>query len=83
MGKPHVKLFIPGPVEVSPETFAAMSQPMIGHRGSGFQDLYANIQPKLKSLLFTKNPVFISTSSAWGVMRGSLAELHTGVPTTA
>src|SRR6266478_5663252 len=75
MGKPHVKLFIPGPVEVSPETFAAMSQPMIGHRGSGFQDLYANIQPKLQAMLFTKNPVFISTSSAWGVMEASVRNL--------
>ena len=75
MGKPHVKLFIPGPVEVSPETFAAMSQPMIGHRGSGFQDLYAAIQPKLQGLLFTKNPVFISTSSAWGTMEASVRNL--------
>ena len=75
MGKPHVKLFIPGPVEVSPETFAAMSQPMIGHRGTGFQDLYAAIQPKLQTLLYTKNPVFISTSSAWGVMEASVRNL--------
>ena len=27
-----IKLFIPGPVEVSQKTFAAMTQPMIGHR---------------------------------------------------
>lgn len=75
MAKPHVKLFIPGPVEVSPETFAAMSQPMIGHRGSGFQELYASIQPKLQAVLFTKNPVFISTSSAWGVMEAAVRNL--------
>ncbi|MEZ0276620.1 MAG: alanine--glyoxylate aminotransferase family protein, partial [Roseimicrobium sp.] len=43
----HVKLFIPGPVEVSPDTYAAMSAPMVGHRGKGFQDLYAEMQPKL------------------------------------
>jgi len=36
MTKPHVKLFIPGPVEVSEDTFDAMCQPMIGHRGTGF-----------------------------------------------
>ena len=53
MTKPHVKLFIPGPVEVSEETFDAMSQPMIGHRGTGFQELYALIQPKLQQLLYT------------------------------
>ena len=75
MTKPHVKLFIPGPVEVSEETFHAMSRPMIGHRGSGFQDLYASIQPKLQKILYTKNPVFISTSSAWGVMEAAVRNL--------
>ncbi len=75
MSARHVKLFIPGPVEVSAETFAAMSQPMVGHRGSGFQDLYASIQPKLQNLLNTKNPVFLSTSSAWGVMEASVRNL--------
>lgn len=75
MSKSHIKLFIPGPVEVSPETFCAMSQPMIGHRGSGFQDLYAAIQPQLRALLFTKNPIFLSTSSAWGVMEASIRNL--------
>jgi len=75
MSNKHVKLFIPGPVEVSPETFAAMSQPMIGHRGSGFQDLYAAIQPQLQQILFTKNPVFLSTSSAWGVMEAAVRNL--------
>ena len=75
MSKPHVKLHIPGPIEVSDDTFAAMSQPMIGHRGSGFQDLYAAIQPKLQNLLNTKNPVFLSTSSAWGVMEAAVRNL--------
>jgi hypothetical protein len=54
----HVKLYIPGPVEVSPDTFAAMAQPMIGHRGKGFQDLYAEIQPMLQTLFGTKQQVF-------------------------
>lgn len=71
----HVKLFIPGPVEVSPDTYAAMSAPMVGHRGKGFQDLYAEIQPKLRTLFGTKQQVYISTSSAWGVMEGSIRNL--------
>ena len=49
----HVKLYIPGPVEVSADTYAAMSAPMIGHRGKGFQDLYAEIQPMLQTLFGT------------------------------
>jgi aspartate aminotransferase-like enzyme len=75
MTTPHVKLFIPGPVEVSDETFQAMSQPMIGHRSSGFQELYASLQPRLQRLLSTENPVFISTSSAWGVMEAAVRNL--------
>jgi aspartate aminotransferase-like enzyme len=71
----HVKLFIPGPVEVSEKTFRAMSQPMIGHRSTAFQELYASVQPKLQQLLSTKNPVFISTSSAWGVMEAAVRNL--------
>ena len=71
----HVKLHIPGPVEVSEKTFRAMCQPMIGHRGQGFKDLYAGIQPKLQALLYTRQPVFLSTSSAWGVMEGAVRNL--------
>jgi aspartate aminotransferase-like enzyme len=71
----HVKLHIPGPVEVSEKTFKAFCSPMIGHRGQGFKDLYAKIQPQLQSLLSTKQLVYLSTSSAWGVMEGAVRNL--------
>jgi aspartate aminotransferase-like enzyme len=71
----HVKLHIPGPVEVSEKTFKAFCSPMIGHRGQGFKDLYAQIQPQLQSLLSTRQLVYISTSSAWGVMEGAIRNL--------
>jgi aspartate aminotransferase-like enzyme len=71
----HVKLHIPGPVEVSEKTFKAFSQPMIGHRSQAFKDLYASIQPKLQALLYTKQLVYLSTSSAWGVMEGAIRNL--------
>ncbi len=73
----HVKLHIPGPVEVSPATFQAMSRAMIGHRGQGFKDLYAKVQPQLQTLLGTRQLVYLSTSSAWGVMEGALRNLTT------
>ena len=69
------KLFSPGPVDVSPETFAAMSHTMIGHRGSDFEALYASLQPGLKEIFGTARPVFLSTSSAWGMMEGALRNL--------
>ncbi len=71
----HDKLFIPGPVEVSPKTLAAFAQPMIGHRGEDFRNLYRAIQPRLQALFGTRQPVFLSTSSAWGVMEASLRNL--------
>lgn len=69
------KLFIPGPIDVSPETYAAMSQPMIGHRGSEFEALYVSLQPTLQQLAGTARPIYFSTSSAWGVMEASLKNL--------
>ena len=73
----HVKLHIPGPVEVSEKTFRAFCSPMVGHRGQGFKDLYGRIQPQLQTLLRTKQLVYLSTSSAWGVMEGALRNLVT------
>ena len=71
----HVKLHIPGPVEVSEKTYKAFCAPMIGHRGQGYKDLVAKIQPQLQQLLATKQLVYLSTSSAWGVMEGSIRNL--------
>src|SRR5213078_2180419 len=72
---PHNKLFIPGPVEVSEKTWAAFSRPLIGHRSEDFRNLYREIHPKLQTLFGTKQPVFLSTSSAWGVMEASIRNM--------
>ncbi len=66
------KLFIPGPIAVSAKTLRAMAQPMIGHRSTDFVALYQSMQPDLQALFYTKDPVYLSTSSAWGVMEGAL-----------
>lgn len=73
MAKP--KLFSPGPVDVAPETYAAMCGPTIGHRGSDFEELYASIQPGLQEIAGTTRPVFLNTSSAWGIMEGAIRNL--------
>ncbi|VVM05624.1 alanine-glyoxylate transaminase / serine-glyoxylate transaminase / serine-pyruvate transaminase [Methylacidimicrobium cyclopophantes] len=48
---------------------------MIGHRSKSFQELYADLQPKLQALFYTKRPVYFSTSSAWGIMEGAIRNL--------
>ena len=73
MTKP--KLFIPGPVDVAPETYSAMAGPAIGHRGADFEELYASIQPGIRQVVGTSRPVFFSTSSAWGIMEGCIRNL--------
>ncbi len=70
-----IKLFIPGPVEVSAKTFAAMTKPMIGHRSNDFKELYRGIRPNLQALFGTKQQVYLSTSSAWGIMEGAIRNL--------
>jgi aspartate aminotransferase-like enzyme len=72
--KPY-KLFIPGPVHVSEKTMRALQTPLVGHRSSDFVALYQSVQPDLQKLFYTTDPVFISTSSAWGVMEGALRNL--------
>ena len=66
------KLFIPGPVAISSGTYQALTQPVMGHRSADFVALYQRVQPKLQALFETQDPVFLSTSSAWGIMEGAI-----------
>lgn len=68
----HVKLFIPGPVEVSADILQAMGTPMVGHRSKDFEALYSEVIPKLQQILFTKGRVFLAPSSATGIMEGGV-----------
>jgi predicted phosphoserine aminotransferase len=63
----HIKLFIPGPIEVREEILLAQAKPMIGHRGKSFEELFARIQSKLRQVFFTQSRVFLSTSSGTGL----------------
>lgn len=66
------KLFIPGPIDVSEKTKQALTNWTMGHRSKDFVALFDAVQPRLQELFYTKDPVYLSTSSAWGVMEGSL-----------
>jgi aspartate aminotransferase-like enzyme len=69
------KLFIPGPVEVAPDVLAAMATPMIGHRTKNYAELHEKAACGLQQLLNAERPVFLSTSSAFGVMEGAVRNL--------
>ena len=69
---PPTKLFIPGPTEVRPEVLRRLSQPMIGHRGKEFGQLFQSLQPRLQRLFQTRDRVYISTSSGTGLWEAAV-----------
>ncbi len=66
------RFFLPGPTEVHADVLAAQTGPMIGHRGEAIQDLMARIDAGLRPLFLTDRSVFVSTSSATGLMEAAV-----------
>lgn len=64
--------FLPGPTEVRREVLEAMLRPMIAHRGKEFEALYARLQEGLRVVFRTARPVFVSSSSATGLMEAAV-----------
>src|SRR5699024_1576386 len=56
-------LRIPGPSPIRQIIQRAMTQPMIGHRGSETSELMGRIKPELKKVFGTKQDVMIITGS--------------------
>jgi predicted phosphoserine aminotransferase len=69
---PFGRFFLPGPTEVRPGILQAMVGPMMGHRSRGMEELIARIQPTLRDVFRTERPVYISTSSATGLMEAAV-----------
>jgi aspartate aminotransferase-like enzyme len=57
---------------VRAEVLAAMTRPLIPHRGKAFESLYATLQTALKPIFGTTRPVYISSSSATGLMESAV-----------
>jgi predicted phosphoserine aminotransferase len=69
---PSGRFFLPGPTEVHADVLAAMLQPMMGHRVAEMEALIGRIQPRLRQVFRTARPVYISASSATGLMEGAV-----------
>src|SRR5687768_17166965 len=70
--------FLPGPTEVRREVLEAMLRPMIPHRSSEFEELFARLQQGLKSVFVTERPVFIAASSGTGLMEAAIRAIPPG-----
>ncbi|MGD0575130.1 MAG: alanine--glyoxylate aminotransferase family protein [Anaerolineales bacterium] len=66
------KLFIPGPTNVDPQVAAAQSRPMISHRGSDFEALFARLEEGARKVFRTEGRVFIVTSSGTGLQEAAV-----------
>ena len=64
--------FLPGPTEVRREVLEAMLAPMLPHRGAVFEALFARIQAGLRPIFRTTRPVYVSSSSATGLMEAAI-----------
>lgn len=70
--------FLPGPTEVRDEVLRAMLKPMIPHRSTEFEDLFAKLQTGLGEVFKTKRPVFVSASSGTGMMEAGIRAIPEG-----
>jgi aspartate aminotransferase-like enzyme len=70
--------FLPGPTEVRDEIMAAMIQPMIPHRGPEFERLFERLQLALRPVFMTQRPIYISSSSATGMMEAAIRSAPPG-----
>jgi len=68
----HLKLFIPGPTEVRSDVLAEMARPLISHRGEEMAQLQRHVSQQAARIMYTSNPVLLSSSSATGLMEGGI-----------
>ncbi len=66
------RFFLPGPTEVRPPVLEAQNRAMISHRGPANHELMGELQVGLQEVFQTERSVFISTSSATGLMEAAV-----------
>ncbi|MBY6275807.1 pyridoxal-phosphate-dependent aminotransferase family protein [Symbiobacterium thermophilum] len=65
-------LMIPGPTPIPPQVAAAMTQPMLNHRGEAFSALFAEVSTKLQKVFRTAQPVYIFPGAGSGGWEAAL-----------
>lgn len=64
--KEHIKLFIPGPVEVLPEILEAQTHWLFGHRMPECLELIGRVKPKLQKVFQTEQRVLFQSGTGSG-----------------
>jgi aspartate aminotransferase-like enzyme len=68
-------LLTPGPTPVPPEVLAAMSQPIVHHRGPDFRPIYRQCLDRLREVFRTQTEVLLFTCSGTGALESAVANL--------
>jgi len=68
-------LFIPGPVDVTPDVLEAQTRPMIPHRSKEFNKFFRGTEAKLKKVFMTEARVFQPPSSGTGMQEAGIRNL--------
>lgn len=64
--------FLPGPTGVHPDVLAEMQRPMFAHYGAEMTPYLEEIQPHLRAMLGTSQPVFGVTCSGTGLLEAAI-----------
>jgi aspartate aminotransferase-like enzyme len=68
-------LFTPGPTPAPPEVLAAMSAPVIHHRGADFKIVYERCLARLRQVFRTEHEVLMFAASGTGGLESAVANL--------
>src|SRR3989442_13539375 len=68
-------LLTPGPTPVPPEVLAAISQPVVHHRGPDFKPVYERTLMRLRDVFRTELNVLLFGSAGTGAMESAVANL--------
>jgi serine---pyruvate transaminase len=68
-------LLTPGPTPVPPEVLAAMSQPIVHHRGPDFHPIYRQCIDRLQEVFRTETEVLLFTSSGTGTLESGISNI--------
>jgi aspartate aminotransferase-like enzyme len=68
-------MFVPGPVDVSPDVLQQQIKPMIPHRSKDFETIFNRSADKLRQIFYTTYRIFIMTNSGSGAQESAVRNL--------
>ena len=70
-----MRLFTPGPVMVPEKVLLKMAEPIFHHRTPQYENLFAEVNAKLKKFFLTEGDVFTLASSGSGAMEAAVVNI--------